>query len=353
MPQAEGSGRAAALAPPRAYGAPPAAGILRAQAEDFVVEEDLGFAPAGAGEHLLLRVRKHAANTPWVAQQLARHAGCRAAEVGYAGLKDRRAIAVQWFSVPRGGAAAAAWCGVRGAEFEVLEAHAHHRKLPRGALAGNRFRVRIRVAGGDGAGLAALLGPRLEAIARGGVPNYFGPQRFGRDGANLERAAAAPAGLRRAQRGFMLSAARSLVFNAVLAERVAAASWRTMLPGDLANLDGRGSIFAVDEADATIAARGERQEIHPTGPLWGVGSPASHGAVLELELRTAAQFATECALCAGAGMRQERRSLRIAVRELQCETAAESVWLGFRLARGCFATAVLRELVAADELNAG
>ena len=91
-----------ALAPPRAYGPPPAAGVLRAQAEDFVVEEDLGFAPAGAGAHLLLKVRKRDANTQWVAQQLARLAGCRTAEVGYAGLKDRRAIAVQWFSVPRG-----------------------------------------------------------------------------------------------------------------------------------------------------------------------------------------------------------------------------------------------------------
>ncbi len=343
--EGEGSARAAALAPPRAYGAPPATGVLRAQDEDFVVEEDLGFVPAGAGAHVLLKVRKHGANTQWVAQQLARLAGCRTAEVGFAGLKDRRAIAVQWFSVPRG-REAPAWDAVRGAEFAVLEAHAHHRKLPRGALAGNRFRVRIRATNGDGAQLARLIEPRLAAIARGGVPSYFGPQRFGRDGANLARAAAASGSRAPAGRGFILSAARSLVFNAVLAERVAAGSWRTLLPGDLANLDGRGSIFPVEEGDATLAGRCERQEIHPTGPLWGAGSPASGAAVLELESRIAAQYLEECALCAGAGMRQERRSLRIAVRELACEKAADSVLLGFRLARGCFATAVLRELVA-------
>ncbi len=354
MSAGEGSARAVALAPPRAYGPPPALGVLRAQDEDFVVEEDLGFAPAGAGAHLLLKVRKRGANTQWVAQQLARLAACRTAEVGYAGLKDRHAIAVQWFSVPRG-RDPPAWQGLRGTDFEVLEAHAHHRKLPRGALAANRFRVRIRAADGDGARLAALIAPRVAAIVHGGVPNYFGPQRFGRDGANLLRPAHMPARGVAPARGFMLSAARSLVFNAVLAARVAADSWRTLLPGDLANLDGRGSIFAVNEGDdpEALAARCARLEIHPTGPLWGAGSPGSGGAVLELESRIGAQYAAECALCANAGMRHERRSLRIAVRELSCEPAAESVLLGFRLTRGCFATAVLRELVAlAEETSA-
>jgi tRNA pseudouridine13 synthase len=354
----ESSAREVALAPPRAYGPPPAVGVLRAQDEDFIVEEDLGFAPAGAGAHLLLKVRKRGANTQWVAQQLARLAGCRTAEVGYAGLKDRHAIAVQWFSVPRG-RDATAWHAVRAPDFEVLEAHPHHRKLPRGALAGNRFRVRIRAAAGaaagegDGARLAALIGPRLAAIAQGGVPNYFGPQRFGRDGGNLVRPAGTPAD--RAAPGFLLSAARSVVFNAVLAERVAADSWRTLLSGDLANLDGRGSIFAVEEGDDPVAlgARCARLEIHPTGPLWGAGSPASRGALLELESRIGAQYPAECALCADAGMRHERRSLRIAVRELSCEPAAESVLLAFRLTRGCFATAVLRELVSlAEETSA-
>ena len=120
--------------------------------------------------------------------------GCRAAEVGYAGLKDRRAIAVQWFSVPRAARPPTVWHAVRDPDFEVLEAHPHHRKLPRGALAGNRFarahprRRRRRRRRGRGARL-----PRSSAasaaIARGGVPNYFGPQRFGRDGANLVRRA--------------------------------------------------------------------------------------------------------------------------------------------------------------------
>jgi len=338
------SAREVALAPPRAHGPPTASGQLRAQPEDFVVEEDLGFAPAGLGQHLLLKVRKRDANTQWVARELAKLAGCRPFEVGFAGLKDRHAIAVQWFSVPRP-RTALDWPGVRAADFEVLEAHAHNRKLPRGALAGNRFTVRIRAPEGDGARLSAALSPRLAEIARRGVPNYFGPQRFGRDGANLLRGREGLGNLRREERGFLLSAARSVVFNAVLAVRVTDGSWERLVEGDLANLDGRGSLFAADAADPTLTERCGRLEIHPTGPMWGAGSPATLARVLELETRVGAQFQEESQLCAAAGMAQERRSLRLAVRELESEPEPGACVLHFRLARGSFATAVLRELI--------
>jgi tRNA pseudouridine13 synthase len=338
--------REAALAPPRAHGAPPASAVQRATPADFVVEEDLGFAPAGFGQHLLLRVRKHNANTQWVARELARIAGCRPGEVGYAGLKDRRAIAIQWFSVPQP-RAPVGWLAVGNAEFEVLEARPHTRKLPRGALAGNRFMVRLLAPQGDGARLAERLALRLADIARRGVPNYFGPQRFGRDGANLSRAGEDLRRLAPQERGFVLSAARSALFNAVLAARVAEGSWEHLEAGDLANLDGRGSVFPVDDADDTLGGRCQRLEIHPTGPLWGAGTPATLARVLELESRLAARFAQESALCVAAGMAQERRSLRLAVRELACEPEAQAVVLKFRLVRGGFATAVLRELLEA------
>ena len=334
-----------ALEPPRAFGAVPASGVLRVEPEDFVVEEDLGFAPAGAGSHLLLRVRKRNANTHWVARELASRAGCRPHDVGFAGLKDRRAVALQWFSVPRP-RAQVDWAQVRGEGFEVLEAHPHSRKLPRGALAGNHFAVRVRAAPDDGATLAARLAARLAEVAQRGVPNYFGAQRFGRDGANLAHQGSV-AGLPRIERGFVLSAARSVVFNAVLAERVLAGSWNTLVPGDLANLDGRGSLFAVQQTDAATAKRCQDQLIHPTGPLWGEGSPQTRAAVLALESRVAEQFANQSALCREAGMQQERRSLRLAVQELHCEPEAQAVLLRFRLTRGGFATAVLRELIGA------
>ncbi|MHB8812285.1 MAG: tRNA pseudouridine(13) synthase TruD [Steroidobacteraceae bacterium] len=343
---------AAALDPPRAHGAPLCSGRLRTEPEDFLVEEELGFEPAGAGQHMLLKVRKRNANTQWIARELARACGCRQADIGYAGLKDRRAVATQWFTVPQSRLSPHDWVGVRSDEYEVLEAHRHNRKLPRGALAGNRFVIRIRGTAVDD----AALGSRLAAVETRGVPNYFGPQRFGRDGANLERVSKDMRSLRPPERGFILSAARSLLFNAVLAERVVDGSWERLEPGDLANLDGRASHFRVEALDEVLAERCARLDVHPSGPLWGRGSPPSGGRVLDLEQRVAAGLAAECELVARAGMDQERRSLRLAVRDLHWRReaatadsrAADSVIVEFRLSRGAYATAVLREVFALD-----
>ena len=336
---------AAALDPPRAYGAPLTRVRVRTEPEDFCVEECLGFAPAGAGAHVLLQVRKRDANTAWVAGELARLGGCRPFEVGYAGLKDRRAVAVQWFTVPRGSRAPEQWRGVSGEGFEVLEAHGHTRKLPRGALEGNRFHILAR---GEPPAAQALQA-RLEHISAHGVPNYFGPQRFGRDGGNLAHVPADPGALRPAERGFVLSAVRSLLFNAVLAERVRTGRWCELEAGDRAQLDGRGSHFAVEALDATLRERAARLEIHPSGPLWGQGELDCQGAVRELETEIVRAYPAACALLEAAGLRQERRSLRLAVRDLEARIEPDGVRLQFRLTRGAYATAVLRELFGLED----
>jgi tRNA pseudouridine13 synthase len=342
------SHHAAALHPPRAHGAPLARGTLRADPEDFVVEEDLGFTASGAGQHVLLKVRKRNANTQWVARELAKLCGCHPRDIGYAGLKDRRAIAIQWFTVPKSKLSLEAWREIRHPEFDVLQADAHSRKLPRGALAGNRFTIRIRdLHAADTTALAT----RIAAITERGVPNYFGPQRFGRDGANLARITDDPRTLRPPERGFVLSAARSLIFNAVLAERVNDGTWERLESGDIANLDGRGSIFAVDATDPTLTDRCAKLDIHPTGPLWGRGAPATHGRIGELETRIASEFPAPSTLVANAGMDQERRPLRLAVRDLTYDYEPDVLTIRFRLTRGSFATTVLRELIDSDTLT--
>jgi tRNA pseudouridine13 synthase len=338
----------AALDPPRAHGAPLTRGALRTEPEDFVVEEDLGFTASGAGQHVLLKVRKRNANTQWVSRELAKLCGCHPRDIGYAGLKDRRAIAVQWFTVPKSTLSLEAWLEVRHPEFDVLEANAHSRKLPRGALAGNRFIIRVRGIDVDDADLNA----RITEISRRGVPNYFGPQRFGHNGANLARIADGLRALRPHERGFVLSAARSLVFNAVLAERVRDGTWDHLEAGDIANLDGRGSIFPVDAIDP-LTDRAAQLDVHPTGPLWGRGTLTTKQRVADLETRTAAEFPQPCALTVDAGMDQERRALRLAVRELAWQRVPEAnaIVVRFRLTRGSFATTVLRELIDSDALG--
>jgi tRNA pseudouridine13 synthase len=339
--------RELALAAPRAGGEPQATGRLRAVPEDFVVEEDLGFAPDGDGSHLLLKVRKRNANTGWVAQELARGLGCQVRDIGFAGQKDRRAVAIQWFTLPATPRALAAAATFANPEFAVLEAHRHRRKLPRGALAGNAFAIRIR----DYSGSAAELRERCESIRRAGVPNYFGPQRFGRDAGNLARllAMASASGESHARAGrpdaFVLSAARSLIFNALLGERVRQGSWDALSVGDVANLDGRGSVFPVDALTPELSERLAALEVHPTGPMWGAGEPMSAGDVRALEQCVALKLDAAARFAVDAGLRQERRSLRLAVRDLVWEQDADGVMLRFWLRSGSFATAVLREIL--------
>jgi tRNA pseudouridine13 synthase len=332
------------LSVPRAHGAPLGSARLRTQPEDFCVHEWLGFEADGEGDHVLLRVRKRSANTFWVAKQLARIAKVHPRDVGYAGLKDRDAVAEQAFTVPLRSAIGEAWAGVSGEGFEVLAASRHRRKLKRGALRGNGFEIVLREFTGE----REALEERLQTIAKTAVPNYFGPQRFGRGGQNIRAAldwfARGEEPTDRLQRGFAISAARSALFNLVLAERVRAESWNRLLVGDLANLDGSGSVFRVEHLDDTLRERCRTFDIHPTGPLW-YGATESFDEVQRLEEGVAARYSELAAGLAKVGLEPERRALRAKVSDLSWSIDGTSVRLQFRLAKGCFATAVLHELI--------
>ncbi len=338
---------------PFAFGEPPARGVIRAAPEDFVVEEVTGIAPSGAGEHAWLRIRKRNANTQWVAQRLATLAGVRTMAVGYAGLKDRRALTTQIYTVHLPGRPDPDWSALEGDEIEVLEVTRHHRKLQRGALRGNRFRLRIVDLEGD----AAALAERLARLGEAGVPNYFGPQRFGHDGANLAAAATLLAGGSlpdRFARGMAISAARSFLFNRVLACRVAEGSWDRALPGDVMQLDGRRALFRVDTPDEQIHARLRALEIHPTGPLPGRAGRALEPGP-EARQRERDSLASHEGWVEGLirlGVDAERRALRLPVRELAWQLQGAVLELGFALPAGGYATTVLSECVAVSALPA-
>ena len=330
----------------RAQGSVGVRGRLKATPEDFRVDEVLGFDADGEGPHALLTVEKRGANTRWVASELARHAGLQPRDVGYAGLKDRNAVTVQHFSLPFEGRAEPDWSALAAVDFRVLATARHRRKLKIGALKGNRFRITLR----ELSGATGELLPKLEAISRQGVPNYFGPQRFGHGGANISKAEAMLVGGRRIHdrrlRGLLLSTARSLIFNALLSERVSAGNWDRLLPGEVLMLDGSRSIFRSDAADATLVARLAENDVHPTGVLWGRGEPVSSGAVHDLEEAAAQAHAELAKGLERAGVDMMRRALRLPVRELAWEQPdAHTLILGFFLPAGAYATTVLRELV--------
>lgn len=329
---------------PCAHGGPAGRAQLRAEPEDFVVREWLGWEADGEGDHLLLKVRKRGANTLWVAKQLARLAKLDPRDVGFAGLKDRDAVAEQSFTVPARSALGDAWIGVGGEGFEVIGAARHRRKLKRGGLKGNDFTIVLRAFDGD----VGVLERRLRSIATAGVPNYFGPQRFGRDMNNLRTALAWFSGdltpQDRWQRGFALSAARSAIFNAVVARRVQDGTWNKLLPGEIVNLDGSGSVFVADAVDAALEDRCAQLDVHPTGPLWG-GPASASGAAAAIEAEVGARLEVLARGLSEARLEPERRALRLRVAGLEWSIAGDVVQLQFRLPRGAFATAVLHELL--------
>ncbi len=328
----------------RAFGEPVASCIIRSENADFQVSEQLGFELSGDGEHDYLKIEKNGANTAWVAEGLAKYAGIRVSDVGFAGLKDRHAVTTQWFSVRRPAGSRADWMKLDLDGIRVLEVGRHQRKLRRGAHRGNHFRIALKhlTAACEG------LDDRLTTVRRAGVPNYFGEQRFGRDGGNLGLARDLFAGQRlsRSKRGFALSAARSFLFNHILEDRVRDDTWSTLQSGDCANLDGSASIFHVAAVDDDLRHRINELDIHPSGAVWGAGALQSEGDVAEREQAIVNRFSELKDGLANERVQPARRALRLALRDFIWERDGDTLWLDFFLARGGFATAVLREIAS-------
>lgn len=333
---------------PHAHGDAVLVARIRSVPEDFSVEEIDAFEASGAGEHLLLTVEKRGMNTAFAAKRIAAWAGVAESAIGYAGLKDRHALTRQRFSVWIPKKIAPDIDGLQSNDLRVLDAQWHARKLPRGALAGNRFVLTLRDVEGD----PGAIETRLQAIAARGVPNYFGEQRFGRGGDNVSKALSMFAGRRvpREERGHLLSAARSELFNRVLAARVADGCWDRGLDGEVWVLDGSRSVFGPEPWSEVLAGRLAAFDIHPSGPLWGRGELRTQGAARALELVTLDGDEALAAVRAGlerAGLDQERRALRLRPQALTFDwPAPDTLTLRFGLPAGCYATTVLAELGA-------
>ncbi|HEY4582165.1 MAG TPA: tRNA pseudouridine(13) synthase TruD [Lysobacter sp.] len=330
-----------ALALPQALGPSVLSATLRTCPEDFIVEEIPGFEPSGAGEHLLLDIEKRGLNTAFAVRRIAEWAGVKEMAVGYAGLKDRHAVTRQRISVHLPGREAPDVATLQDDSLRVLSATRHSRKLPRGALAGNRFVLTLREVAGDRAAIDA----RLATIATRGVPNYFGEQRFGRAGDNVQQAIAMFAGrrVRREERGLLLSAARSELFNRVLAERVRRDCWDAPLDGEVWMLDGRRSVFGPEPLTGALRERLAAFDIHPTGPLWGRGEPRTAGECRQLEDDVLGDDVRALRLgLEAAGLEQERRALRLRPAAFGGQWLEPDVLqLRFELPPGAYATTVL------------
>jgi tRNA pseudouridine13 synthase len=347
--------------------------VIRRSPEDFLVEEIPAYLPSGRGEHLFVTFTKRGMTTPDAVRALAQALGVDPRGAGFAGMKDRHAVTTQTasFPFPLARDADAAMAGLSVPNVAVVSAARHDNKLKPGHLAGNRFTIAlVDVLVEEVPELVS----RLSAIGRAGVPNAFGPQRFGRDGDNPVRALAWLAGKERGPRApreqrLLFSSLQSLLFNRVLERREQAGTWAAVLPGDLAKRHDTGGLFPVPLEGPALddaRARAEAGSISATGPMFGAKMrwPEGEPAALEREILAAA---SPEALYGGAAsgptprapaepIRWEalrhlgegtRRPLRLFVAEMTAEAQGEAragravVVARFVLPKGGYATTVL------------
>lgn len=323
------------------YGTPGCRATIRSEIDDFQVEEMLKVSPDGTGEHLWLHVEKRAQNTEYVARQLARWAGVQQRQVSYAGLKDRHACTRQWFSLHLPGKADPDEATLDIPETRILAKQRHSQKLRPEVLLANRFILRLRHISG-----AEELAQRWQQIVAGGVPNYFGPQRFGHNGGNLDMAQRMFSGERirdRHLRGLYLSAARSWLFNRVVDVRLRQQQFATPLMGDVLQLAGSRSLLRYD-GDPKLDERLKARDVLLTGPLWGEGGMQPEDAAALVEANVAADWVELADGLVKNGLKHARRPLSLFPESTRFEWLEHDALISFMLPAGAFATSVLREL---------
>ncbi len=325
---------------------------IRTLADDFQVDEEPPCLPSGEGEHIWLQIRKREMTTADAARLLSKVSGLHPRHISFAGQKDRNAVTTQWFSVHFPGKQDIDFSSIWNDNFECLYKKRHDRKLKRGGLKGNAFKLVLRQCQGD----KQAVTQRLQEIATGGVPDYFGEQRFGRGGSNLKLfdqllSGRIPRG--REKKAMLISSARSWLFNQVLARRVKDATWNQILPGEAVVLAGCRSLFSAEIVDETIRQRVVKADIHPSGPLPGDDGFEVLNDALLLEQSVLNEYSDLIEALCKQRVKGARRPLRIVPEDLDWQWQDdETLMLSFKLSPGAYATAVIRELAAYKDLRA-
>ena len=316
--------------------------LLKAECADFVVKEQLGYDMSGDGEFVAVKVRKTDCNTLFVGEQLAKFAGISARNMSYAGLKDRKAVTEQWFSLQMPGQPTPDFSQFSLEGVEILDVTRHQRKIRIGSLQGNHFEILLR-----NAEETDELKVRLDFLAKNGFPNYFTEQRFGRDGNNLTQALRWANGeikvKDRHKRSFYLSAARSEIFNLIVSKRMELNLAQQILVGDVLQLNGSHSWFVVDESEdlAQLQQRLAQQDVLLTAPLIGEEEKSA----VDFEHEIFAQHQALFALMRQERMKAARRPILMQPQQFQWQFEPNGLRLQFDLPAGSYATALIRELV--------
>jgi tRNA pseudouridine13 synthase len=353
------------LAPPPlcTHDLPGIHGRIKSQPEDFEVEEIPAYQPSGQGDYLYLWVEKRAMGAEYFVRQVARRLDLPVGAIGTAGLKDRHAVTRQMVSVPA--RAEDRLSRLDGDGIRLLQVGRHSNKLRPGHLHGNRFRILIRAVA---ANAGERLDPVLERLRRAGLPNFYGSQRFGRDGETVRlglallrgdppppTAAGRPLNARSPfLRKLALSAVQSALFNHYLARRMEDGLLRRVLPGDVMARWPFGGLF-VAEDPACEQARFDTREIVSAGPMFGrkMFAAAREAAGREADVLREAGLAREAFHGFGKLLSGTRRHNLVYVDDLTAAVEDEGVRLTFTLPAGSYATVLLREVLHSEYADAG
>jgi tRNA pseudouridine13 synthase len=335
---------------PPAWGAIPGSALIRSCPEDFQVTEELGFELSGEGEHCFLYLQKRQLNTMELLQRLCELSGVAPGSVGFSGLKDRNAITRQWFSVGMAGRVEPDWTALEtSGDVQVLEVGRHRRKLRRGVHRANRFKLVLRHVEGERTELES----RLSTLRDEGVPNYFGEQRFGRNGSTMEQARRWIGSRRRVsrdKRSLYFSALRAYVFNQLLAQRVNNSDWNVVKRSDVCVLRGTRSFFTCDEVSEDIRGRVACGDIHPGLPLWGRGPASLRGKPVDGQADPLTGCNDICDFLESSGLELAWRATRLLPDDFCWQFCDDgTLQLDFALGAGSYATALLAELVRYKE----
>jgi len=323
-------------------------GRIKDRCEDFEVEEIAAYEPSGEGDHLYLWIEKVDMGAEYFERAVARRLELRPDDIGTAGLKDRRAVTRQWVSVPA--TVEAKLSALDGDGMRVLKVSRHTNKLKAGHLHGNRFRILIRDV--NEAEHGSKLNEIVAVLQRTGMPNYYGRQRFGRDGETAQWGMALLKGEKVPNlrspflKKLSLSAAQSMLFNAYLAQRMNDGLFRTVLAGDVMSKYPFGGMFTAEDV-ATEQARFEAREIVPSGPIFGRKTFPSAGIAAEREATILNASGLDRRSFDGFGklVMGTRRHNIVYFDNLTTEWNSDGVWVSFALPSGSYATILLREVM--------
>lgn len=323
-----------------AYSKPKATGKIKNSISDFCVDENLGFTLTGEGEHLFLLIEKKQLNTEDVVEIIARKLNLKRASISYAGLKDKYGITTQWFSLHLPGKKDPDLDILHDDNIKIIKTTRHNKKLKIGALKSNTFKIVVKNFQYD----ANELDEKIKKIAQSGVPNYFGPQRFGNNASNLEAAWDLLINNKKIRnkklRGLYISAARSYLFNQFLSYRVAENLWPNPVAGDFVMLSGTQSVFQIEKVDDEILTRIKENDITLALPLWGEDKTDLRDKAKEIELAALSELTAWQKALEHFGARKTYKRATLIPEDL---SFADNTFT-FTLPKGEYATTLLREI---------